>query len=284
VVIGGMRSATYLQAFEYAVKIGCVAVPTVILVIALHPSQRADVLRPDGTRFATATTVTLPAHTRLNVSTPTPVLEGSVAVVLAPGPTDFPARTAITFAAGERVPAVSGQAELGGDSWRRPLISLPGVGHPLFTTWATLLTFTLGTAGLPHTLVRFGTNPTGRDARRAAVATVGLVGCFYLFPSIFGLLGRALAPQLYLSAQTDGVVAVLPTISLAHGGGMLTALTSAGAFAFPVNVDRTAPHRGQRDRARRGPAGSGRHPGGGLPAVWGPDRRPDRRAGVARRP
>ncbi len=93
------------------------------------------------------------------------------------------------------------------------------------------MTFTLGTAGLPHILVRFGTNPTGRQARRAAVATVGLVGFFYLFPSILGLLGRSLALALYLSSKTDGVVALLPSLSLRHGGGVLTALTSAGAFA-----------------------------------------------------
>ena len=231
VVVGGMRSATYLQAFEYAVKVACVAFPVVIIVIAIYPAQRHAVLHPDGTKFPTATTVNLPASTSLHVTTPTPVVRDGRVAVLPPGRTDFPDGATVTFPPGAPVPAVTGQAELGGSAWQRPLIALPGVGHPLFTTWAVLFTLVLGTTGLPHILVRFGTNPTGRDSRRAAVATVGLVGFFYLFPNVFGLLGRALAPQLYLSGQTDSVVAELPSIALTTGGGFLTALTAAGAFA-----------------------------------------------------
>jgi cation/acetate symporter len=230
VAVGGMRSATYLQAFEYAVKVGCVAVPAVVLLIALHPFG-ASVLRPDGTVFPRSTTVHLTAATSLTAVEATPLtIEGGPSA-LPVGTTRFAAGTRLGFAAGERVPAVTGQQQAGGPAWRRPLLNLPGLGHPLFTTWAVLLTLTLGTAGLPHILVRFGTNPTGQQARRTAVVTVGLVGFFYLFPTVFGLLGRAFAPQLYLTAGTDSVVAVLPGIALRTGGGMLTALTAAGAFA-----------------------------------------------------
>ena len=231
VVMGGMRSATYLQAFEYLVKVACVAVPAVILLIALHPAQRADVLRPDGTRFAASTTVTLSPHTTLVLSEPTPVQVDGRDITLPVGPARFEQSARIVFAQGDRVPAVGGQAELGGASWRRPLIALPGVGHPLYVTLAIVLTFALGTAGLPHILARFGTNPTGRDARRTAVVTVGLIGAFYLFPAVYGLLGRALAPQLYLTAGTDSVVAQLPGLAGIGGGGILSALTAAGAFA-----------------------------------------------------
>jgi len=231
VVVGGMRSATYLQSFEYVVKIACVAFPAVVLLIALHPVQRQAVLRADGTRFPVATTVTLPARTTLTIREQTSVQIAGSSRTLEVGSTSFPRASQIRFEAGELVPAVSGQADLGGRDWRRPLVSLPGVGHPLFVTWALVLTLTLGTAGLPHILVRFGTNPSGRDARRTAVTTVGLIGFFYLFPNVFGVIGRSLAPQLYLTASTDSVVAVLPGLVLKRGGGLLTALTSAGAFA-----------------------------------------------------
>jgi cation/acetate symporter len=231
VVVGGMRSATYLQAFEYAVKIACVAVPAVVLLIALHPAERSDVVRLEGTRFATTTAVTLPAHTALVIGQPTAVEVDGVATTLPTGPVSFAHRSRVVFAAGERVPAVSGQAELGGSTWQRPLISLPGVGHPLYLTLSIVLTFALGTAGLPHILVRFGTNTTGRDSRRTAVGTVGLIGFFYLFPALYGLIGRALAPQLYLTGGTDSVVAVLPGLTKVGGGGVLSAMTSAGAFA-----------------------------------------------------
>lgn len=231
VIVGGMRSATYVQAFEYAVKIACVAVPAVLLLIVLNPAHRPAVLHPDGTVFPAATTVHLPAKTALVVTTPTPVVIDGHPETLLIGRTDFPTATQVHFDAGAQVPAVQGDAALGGTRWRTPLLDLPGVGHPLFTTWAVLFTLVLGTAGLPHILVRFGTNPTGRQSRRAAVVTVGLVGFFYLFPTVFGLLGRVMAPQLYLTAQTDSVVAVLPRVSLSTGGGVLTALTVAGAFA-----------------------------------------------------
>jgi cation/acetate symporter len=231
VAVGGMRGATYLQAFEYAVKVGCVAVPAIVLLMVLRPSGAA-VLRSDGTVFPRETTVSLASDTSLTTVQPTPVsIDGGPVRIVPSGTTRFAAGSRLTFAAGERVPAVTGQQEPGGSGWRRPLLSLPGVGHPLFTTWAVLLTLTLGTAGLPHILVRFGTNPTGQQSRRTAVVTVGLVGFFYLFPNVFGLLGRAFAPQLYLTASTDSVVAVLPAIALRTGGGILTALTAAGAFA-----------------------------------------------------
>ena len=66
---------------------------------------------------------------------------------------------------------------------------LPGFAareHPVYTTYSTILALCLGTMGLPHVLVRFYTNPDGRAARRTTVIVIGLLGTFYLFPSIHG--------------------------------------------------------------------------------------------------
>src|SRR3546814_11833041 len=38
----------------------------------------------------------------------------------------------------------------------------------------------LGTAGLPHILIRFYTVPTSRDARKSVLWAIGLIGAFYL--------------------------------------------------------------------------------------------------------
>ena len=54
----------------------------------------------------------------------------------------------------------------------------------------------LGTIGLPHVLVRFYTNPDGSAARRDAVIVLVLIWVFYLFPTAFGFLGQAFAPDL----------------------------------------------------------------------------------------
>ena len=45
-----------------------------------------------------------------------------------------------------------------------------------------------GAMGLPHVLVRFYTNPDGRAARRSALAVIALLRMFYLFPTLLGAL------------------------------------------------------------------------------------------------
>ena len=90
----------------------------------------------------------------------------------------------------------------------------------------------LGTMGLPHILVRFHTSPDGRSARRTAAITVALLGTFYLFPAVYGLLGAVLLPELYLSGATDTVVVALPSrVDPGWTGNLFTALLTAGAFA-----------------------------------------------------
>ena len=44
----------------------------------------------------------------------------------------------------------------------------------------------LGTAGLPHVLMRFYTVPTAKEARRSVVWAIGLIGAFYLFTLVLG--------------------------------------------------------------------------------------------------
>jgi Na+(H+)/acetate symporter ActP len=86
--------------------------------------------------------------------------------------------------------------------------------------------------GLPHVLVRFYTNPDGRQARRTALVVIGLVGLFYLAPSVYGMLGRLYAPELLLTGRTDAVVLLLPQAMLPGAAGeWISALLSAGAAA-----------------------------------------------------
>ncbi len=86
--------------------------------------------------------------------------------------------------------------------------------------------------GLPHVLVRFYTNPDGHAARRTTVVVIGLLGLFYLFPPVYGALGRLYTPDLLMSGQLDTVVLLLPGRMLdGAGASALTALITAGAFA-----------------------------------------------------
>src|SRR5207245_10538550 len=93
------------------------------------------------------------------------------------------------------------------------------------------------TAGLPHILVRFYTNPDGVAAKRTTMWVMILIGVFYLFPPIFGVLGRDLLPELYAATGakgTDKIVLELPRIineNHAPLGSVLSGITCAGAFA-----------------------------------------------------
>jgi Na+(H+)/acetate symporter ActP len=87
--------------------------------------------------------------------------------------------------------------------------------------------------GLPHVLVRFYTNPDGTSARRTTLVVLVLVGLFYLFPALYGALGRIYVPQLLMTGRSDAVVLLLPSAALGGGltGQLLGALVAAGAFA-----------------------------------------------------
>ena len=50
----------------------------------------------------------------------------------------------------------------------------------------------LGTAGLPHILIRFYTVPTSRDARKSVLWAIGLIGTFYLITLVLGFGAAAL--------------------------------------------------------------------------------------------
>jgi Na+(H+)/acetate symporter ActP len=86
--------------------------------------------------------------------------------------------------------------------------------------------------GLPHVLVRFYTNPDGRQARRTTLVVIGLLGTFYLFPPFYGAMGRLYAPDLLLTGRTDAVVLLLPGRMLpSPWAEFASALVTAGAFA-----------------------------------------------------
>ena len=106
----------------------------------------------------------------------------------------------------------------------------------LLYTYSLIIALVCGTAGLPHILVRFYTNPNGTAAKRTTMWVMILIGVFYLFPPIFGVTGRNLMPELYNGLAgvkgTDGVVLKLPRIlNSSAWGSILSGITCAGAFA-----------------------------------------------------
>jgi cation/acetate symporter len=117
--------------------------------------------------------------------------------------------------------------------WLEPFGTLSSkYGHPLLYTYSLIIALICGTAGLPHILVRFYTNPDGRAAKRTTLWVMVLIGTFYLFPPIWGALGRSVMPQLYATGKTDTIVIQLPgMLQNKLLGDILKGITSAGAFA-----------------------------------------------------
>lgn len=117
--------------------------------------------------------------------------------------------------------------------WIEPFGALTGkYGHPLLYTYSLIIALICGTAGLPHILVRFYTNPDGRAAKRTTLWVMVMIGSFYIFPPIWGAMGRLALPGLYANNTTDSVVIKLPTmLGSPLLGQILSGITSAGAFA-----------------------------------------------------
>ncbi|OLT41571.1 cation acetate symporter [Saccharomonospora sp. CUA-673] len=237
--LGGMRAATYVQAFQFVLKLVLFIVPAMWLLIQAGPEIRGEAVQPaEFTHFREDTTVTFRVGATLDVPPGTEVVEdrggpgGADVRELEPGAWEVPPGTTVTFADGTRVPQVQGEAVPGADGWQRPLLDFHDAGFPLLGTWAVLIATMLGTMGLPHVIMRFHTSPDGRAARRTAALTVALLSIFYLFPGIYGVLGRVLVPHLYLTGATDSAVVALPAqVDAGSTGTVFTGLLTAGAFA-----------------------------------------------------
>lgn len=232
--LGGMRAATYVQAFQFLVKLLLFIVPAVWLVVVVGPQVRHAAVHPvEFTRFPAETAVEFQVGVTLTLSEEVTVRspDGTEAV-LGPGEVPVAAEQTLVFPEGAPVPEVAGGGVPGGERWHRPLLNLSDYGYPLLATLAVLTATALGTMGLPHVLMRFHTSPDGRSARRTAAFTVALLGVFYLFPGVYGALGRVLVPELYLSGVTDTVVVALPSqVSGDWVGVLMTTLLAVGAFA-----------------------------------------------------
>lgn len=236
VAVGGMRSITFAQAAQFGLKFFALVVPAVILLVVWH--HRDDQVGNGFPVAPASTVVTVAADVTVRVPTATTeTIDGTVdgravdgSVALDTDPHRLSAGTVVTLQRGDLVPVIASLPTQSGRDWLRPLGS--GTSHPLYASLSLTLAICLGTMGLPHVLVRFYTNPDGRDTRRTTLIVIAILSAFYLLPTIFGVLGRRYVPDLLLTGQTDATVLLLPERMLPGlSGVLLGALVTAGAFA-----------------------------------------------------
>ncbi|OKK15142.1 sodium:solute symporter [Streptomyces sp. CB00455] len=240
VAAGGMRSITFVQAFQYWLKLTALLVPAFFLLAAWagDGAPRAGLDAPAV--FREHTSVTLAEDVRLSVGAPLVLtVSGQVdgraydaaPLMLTAGQHSVGARTRLEFEPRVPVPDTRAAAGAGAFGWSEPL-SGDRREYRLYTTYGLILATFLGTMGLPHVAVRFYTSPDGRAARRTTLVVLGLVGVFYLLPPVYGALGRIYAPELALTGHADAAVLVLPERVLGGLlGELLGALLAGGAFA-----------------------------------------------------
>ncbi|MEU6160367.1 cation acetate symporter [Streptomyces sp. NPDC047130] len=100
----------------------------------------------------------------------------------------------------------------------------------------------LGTAGLPHILIRFYTVPTAKAARKSVLWAIGLIGAFYLMTLALGFGAAALMKPEYITESNAAGNTAAPLLALHLGGvdstwgAILLASISAVAFATILAV------------------------------------------------
>jgi Na+(H+)/acetate symporter ActP len=240
VVAGGMRSITFVQAFQFWLKLTAIAVPVLLLAIAWRADGAPDPAAGGPPTVRVVTTVRVPDNEALQVDEPVDVtVRGTVdgrpvdgPVHLSVGTVEVGSGTEVTLAPGAVVPHVEQVGAASGPEWATPFVGTSGRDHPLYRIYSLLLALLFGTMGLPHVLVRFYTNPDGRAARRTTLVVLALLGLFYVFPPFYGAMGRLYAPDLLLTGRTDAVVLLLPGRMLtAPWAELASALVTGGAFA-----------------------------------------------------
>lgn len=233
VIAGGMRSITFVQAFQYWLKLTAILVPAVFLVLAWRADGLPDPASPGPPVARSDVTVTLPEAVVLDVTEPVTLVVDGEQTRFDPGPARLDGGTTVTVPAGGVVPHAEQVPVHDGQEWAAHGTIGEDREYPLYRIYSLMLALLFGTMGLPHVLVRFYTNPDGGAARRTTLAVLPLLGIFYVFPPLYGALGRIYTPDLLLSGRTDAVVLLLPgrVVDGPWASAGLSALVTAGAFA-----------------------------------------------------
>ncbi|HEY0166002.1 MAG TPA: cation acetate symporter [Jatrophihabitans sp.] len=98
------------------------------------------------------------------------------------------------------------------------------------------LALVLGTAGLPHVLMRFYTVPSAREARRSVVWAIWLIGIFYLFTLVLGFGAGAIVGPKAIAAAPGKANSAAPLLAFELGGTVLLGVIAAVAFATILAV------------------------------------------------
>ncbi|WP_395738125.1 cation acetate symporter [Prosthecobacter sp.] len=137
------------------------------------------------------------------------------------------------------------KADYGGTAPPKNLMQ-PGLKYGVATAgpWGPLdlislcLGLVLGTAGLPHILVRFYTVPDAKTARSSVVWAMAIIGIFYIMTTFFGFGAATILKKdlITTAAGKPDINMVAPILAKHLGGEFFFAFISAVAFATILAV------------------------------------------------
>jgi Na+(H+)/acetate symporter ActP len=242
IAMGGMKGVTFVQCFQYWLKLCAIGVPALALLIVVGHGSTRNLSAEHGPLFTHSTTVRVQTSTVFTLDRPAVVhVTGLLDRVsldhkqarIAAGRHIVAAGAVLQFGVGAPVPTSLSMAGSSPAMWDSPFLAAgTGGAHPLVATYGVIIATLFGAIGLPHILVRFYTNTDGGAARRTTLIVVLLLSTFYLFPALLAVLARLRAPELYLTNDPDSVVLALPSLLMpGRPGEILAALVAAGAFA-----------------------------------------------------
>lgn len=98
------------------------------------------------------------------------------------------------------------------------------------------LALVLGTAGMPHILIRFYTVPNAKEARKSVVWAMWIIGLFYVMTTFLGFGAATLVGKEAILAVDKGGNMAAPLLAKAIGGDFMMAFIAAVAFATILAV------------------------------------------------
>ncbi|MFI6897240.1 cation acetate symporter [Streptomyces sp. NPDC050256] len=129
-----------------------------------------------------------------------------------------------------------------GAAFLEPGLKYGGSGTSKLDFLSLGIALVLGTAGLPHILIRFYTVPTAKAARKSVNWAIGIIGAFYLMTIALGFGAAALIGPAEIKAKNAAGNAAAPQLAEylggvgTTGGAVMLAVISAVAFATILAV------------------------------------------------
>ena len=238
---GGMRGITFVQGFQFFFIFLGILVPFVAVSSLWVQGDTAAIITDEPLTFIEETTANYATPISIEVtSETTAIVDGSVGGIefnseqyrftvdrhdIAPG-------TSITWPRDALVPVASHLPNLDGVTWSQPFEGkdLAG-GNPRYFALAVFVANAFGVMGMPHIVVRFYTNPNGREARRTSVWFMAMIVPYYAMLPLLGSMARIGGPETLSTGATDSATVSVGGLISGLGGEWVTAAVSAGAAA-----------------------------------------------------